>query len=128
MLAEFQRTISDFSTHIVLYKVNELSKRGPDDIFNYGYAKFKNVGAMIPGIFFGISGIYNLTMPVYSLLSREPDIPELTLNFWSLLSITASSVAEFYVTYKNLGDISSELTANNVVKRIIERTKLVYKI
>ncbi|CAG9315713.1 SLC30A9_1 [Blepharisma stoltei] len=128
MRAEFQRTISDFITHLVLYKVNELSKRVPDDFFNYGYAKFKNVGAMIPGILFGISGVYNLAMPVCSLIVRSPDIPELTLNFWSLLSITASSVAEFYVTYKNLGDISSEPAANNVIKRIIERTALLYKI
>lgn len=78
-----------------------------------GYEKFKNLAVVLPGVGFGISGLYNILYPLQMFYNHTVDTGDLTLNFLSLSvnfikTILASSIGEFYLFYKNMGDIHQE--------------------
>ena len=86
--AELMRAVIDALNHVVMLGANKRSKSKPDENYNYGtfysgYQKFKNMAVLLPGVCFGISGVYNIIAPMITLTSGI-DIPHLTLNQMSL--------------------------------------------
>ncbi|OMJ84137.1 hypothetical protein SteCoe_14829 [Stentor coeruleus] len=124
--AELMRASIDFLNHIVMLSANSRSLQKPDENYNYGYKKLKNMAVLLPGVCFGLSGIYNVISPIITFYSGL-GIPELHFNTTSLSIILLSSIGEFYLYYKNLGDISND---NNLpfYRRWIDRSKLSYSI
>lgn len=106
MKAELMRASVDCLNHITLYGVNAYAKRPPDFKHNYGYERYKNLVAFLPSTLFFSSGVYNVISPLHEIMTQTLD-PVLTLTIPSLTAIVLSSLGEFYLFYKNLGDIQS---------------------
>lgn len=121
--AEIMRSVLDAGSHLVLYFANNWSKQTPDEFYNYGYSKYKNLAVILPGVCFALSGLYNIIVPVSSLLTGSYDIAGLTLTPLSLSAIMLSSVGEFYIWFKNMGDLKEE-DKEGVVQKVLDRTRM----
>ncbi|OMJ93360.1 hypothetical protein SteCoe_3716 [Stentor coeruleus] len=120
--AELMRSMLDSSNHFLLYFSNTHAKKKSDEFYNHSYSKFKNIFVLFPATGFIISGLYNVFFPFFYSI---PDTLE--LNNLSLSSIIISSFGEFYLFYKNLGDIQN-FSEYNILKGITKRISLAYNV
>jgi len=126
MKAELMRAAVDCVNHVTLYWVNTYSKRPPDAKHNYGYERMQNLVAFLPSTLFLCSGVYNVISPVHNMWAAASE-PTLTLTIPALAAITLCSVGEFYLFYKNLGDIET-YPGHNVFVQFFKRGVLAIKV
>mmetsp|Transcript_1770 Transcript_1770/g.3816 ORF Transcript_1770/g.3816 Transcript_1770/m.3816 type:complete len:413 (-) Transcript_1770:2168-3406(-) len=109
MKAELMRSVIDASNHLLLYGANSAVIRAaenPEKSIRYeGYDKLKNLVVILPGIFFLCTGAFNVLSPVVYSLLGSLEVDHINLTPLSLSAIVLSSFGEFYLFYKNVGDV-----------------------
>lgn len=115
MKAEIMRSVIDAANHVVMYAANNWAS-------GKGQSKVKNLAVMLPGACFGLSGVYNIVSPLLSLLGTSGGEP-MHMTSLALSSIVLSSVGEYFIFYKNLGDLTNDAKFP-LFKQVVMRVKV----
>ncbi|CAG9316901.1 SLC30A9_2 [Blepharisma stoltei] len=128
MKAENMRAFFDFLNHLVMLGANKSSERLPDINYNYGYGRIKNLAVIVPGLCFFLSGVYNFSTPMAQVFYFKEAAELLTITPASFSLIFLSSFVEFWLFYKNLGNIKEFPASLSFKESLKGRLKLSYDI
>lgn len=127
MKAELMRASVDSLNHVTLFAVSRYAKSPPDIHHNYGYDRYKNIVAFLPSALFLASGVYNVVMPIMGIAEQELTLTGLSLSVWARQAISLCSFGEFYLFFKNLGDIDTN-PPSSFLRTFYRRVLLAMKI